>query len=316
MKKEYVLLGILIVFWSFSFIIVDNLINFLTPITIAFYRFIIASFALLLITFFEKIWKKKNSSMKNDQEISKNNEEIINNLNLKKNDYVLILACSFLGGSLFYIVQYNAIELIGPSTSALLVCLLSPIFIMILSIIFFKEKLNYLKIIGFILATIGTLILMTRGDINNLNLFSQNLFGNLLGIGQPIIWAAYSILLKKLTKKLTPAQTMRYVIYIGTIELFLFVIFLGELPIFFENFLNPIVILNVAYLAIIASVIGGILWASSMKKLEASKVASFLYAEPFLTLLFSFVLGIEHEILIPLFGGILILIAVITISYS
>jgi len=314
MKKEYVLLGILIVFWSFSFIIVDNLINYLTPITIAFYRFIIASFALLLITFFEKIWKKKNSSMKNDQEISKNNEEIINNLNLKKKDYVLILACSFLGGSLFYIVQYNAIELIGPSTSALLVCLLSPIFIMILSIIFYKEKLNYLKIIGFILATIGTLILMTRGDINNLNLFSQNLFGNLLGIGQPIIWAAYSILLKKLTKKLTPAQTMRYVIYIGTIELFLFVIFLGELPIFFENFLNPIVILNVAYLAIIASVIGGILWASSMKKLEASKVASFLYAEPFLTLLFSFVLGIEQDILVPLFGGILILIAVIIIS--
>ncbi len=314
MKKEYVLLGILIVFWSFSFIIVDNLINYLTPITIAFYRFIIASFALLLITFFEKIWKKKNSSMKNDQEISKNNEEIINNLNFKKKDYVLILACSFLGGSLFYIVQYNAIELIGPSTSALLVCLLSPIFIMILSIIFFKEKLNYLKIIGFILATIGTLILMTRGDINNLNLFSQNLFGNLLGIGQPIIWAAYSILLKKLTKKLTPAQTMRYVIYIGTIELFLFVIFLGELPIFFENFLNPIVILNVAYLAIIASVIGGILWASSMKKLEASKVASFLYAEPFLTLLFSFVLGIEQDILVPLFGGILILIAVIIIS--
>jgi len=314
MKKEYVLLGILIVFWSFSFIIVDNLIMFITPITIAFYRFIIASFALLLITFFEKIWKKKNSSMKNDQEISKNNEEIINNLNLKKKDYVLILACSFLGGSLFYIVQYNAIELIGPSTSALLVCLLSPIFIMILSIIFYKEKLNYLKIIGFILATIGTLILMTRGDINNLNLFSQNLFGNLLGIGQPIIWAAYSILLKKLTKKLTPAQTMRYVIYIGTIELFLFVIFLGELPIFFENFLNPIVILNVAYLAIIASVIGGILWASSMKKLEASKVASFLYAEPFLTLLFSFVLGIEQDILVPLFGGILILIAVIIIS--
>jgi len=314
MKKEYVLLGILIVFWSFSFIIVDNLIMFITPITIAFYRFIIASFTLLLITVFEKIWKKKNSSMKNDQEISKNNEEIINNLNLKKKDYVLILACSFLGGSLFYIVQYNAIELIGPSTSALLVCLLSPIFIMILSIIFYKEKLNYLKIIGFILATIGTLILMTRGDINNLNLFSQNLFGNLLGIGQPIIWAVYSILLKKLTKKLTPAQTMRYVIYIGTIELFLFVIFLGELPIFFENFLNPIVILNVAYLAIIASVIGGILWASSMKKLEASKVASFLYAEPFLTLLFSFVLGIEQDILVPLFGGILILIAVIIIS--
>jgi len=314
MKKEYVLLGIIIGFWSFSFIIVDNLLMFITPITIAFYRFIIASFALLLITIFEKIWKKKNSSVKNDQEISKNNEEIINNFNSRKRDYILILACSSLGGSLFYIVQYNAIELIGPSTSALLVCLLSPIFITILSIIFFNEKLNSLKIIGFILATIGTLILMSRGDLNNLNLFSENLFGNILGIGQPIIWAVYSILLKKLTKKLTPTETMRYVIYIGTFELFLFVIFMGELDIFFENFFNPYVILNVAYLAIIASVIGGILWASSMKKLEASKVASFLYAEPFLTLLFSFVLGFEQDILVPLFGGILILIAVIIIS--
>lgn len=314
MKKEYVLLGIIIGFWSFSFIIVDNLLMFITPITIAFYRFIIASFTLLLITIFEKIWKKKNSFMKNDQEIYKNNEEIIRNSNSSKKYYILILACSFLGGFLFYVVQYNAIELIGPSTSALLVCLLSPIFITILSIIYFNEKLDSLKIIGFILATIGTLILMSRGDLNNLNLFSENFFGNILGISQPIIWAVYSILLKKLTKKLTPIQIMRYVIYIGTLELFIFVIFMGELDIFIENFLNPYVILNIAYLAIIASVIGGILWASSMKKLEASKVASFLYAEPFLTLLFSFVLGIEQDILVPLFGGILILIAVIIIS--
>jgi len=304
----------MVLIWSLTFIIVDNLTVFLTPITIALYRFIVASVAFAVISPFEKLIKKNNAPMNDNQKNLDSINELKTNIDSRKRDFLKILICSVIGGSLFFYIQYTSIELIGPSTSALIVCLLSPIFIAILSLIYFNEKLNLLKIGGFVLASIGTIILISRGDLNNINIFSQNIIGTLFGLSMPILWAIYSTLLKDLSKRYKTSKIMRYIIYFGTIELFIFVILMGELYIFVENFFNLYIFINIAYISILAYAFGQFLWAYSLKKLESSKVASFLYAEPFLTLLFSFILGIEQNILIPLFGGILILIAVIIIS--
>ncbi len=316
MKKEYILLCIMVLIWSLTFIIVDNLTVFLTPITIALYRFIVASVAFAAITPFEKLIRKNNPPMNDSQINLVNKYELKTKIYSRKRDFLKILICSFIGGSLFFYIQYTSIELIGPTTSALIVCLLSPIFIAILSLIFFNEKLNFMKIGGFVLASIGTIILISRGDLSNIDFFSQNFIGILFGLSMPILWAIYITLLKDLSKRYKTSQIMRYIIYLGTLELFIFVILMGEMDIFIENFFNFYVFINIVYISILAYAFGQFIWAYSLKKLESSKVASFLYAEPFLTLLFSFILGIEQEILVPLIGGILILIAVIIITQT
>ncbi|MHA1986105.1 MAG: EamA family transporter, partial [Promethearchaeota archaeon] len=47
----------MIIMWSFSFVVVDIALEFIPPLSIAFYRFVIASFAFLIIDIYVKIRK-------------------------------------------------------------------------------------------------------------------------------------------------------------------------------------------------------------------------------------------------------------------
>jgi len=64
-------------------------------------------------------------------------------------------------------------------------------------------------------------------------------------------------------------------------------------------------------------VLGYYIWQNSQKLLKSSKVASFLYIEPFLTLIFSFLLQRSETILLwNIIGGVIVLIAVLIINYK
>ncbi|MFX0042560.1 MAG: DMT family transporter [Candidatus Hodarchaeota archaeon] len=296
--------------WSFSFIIVDISVDFIPPLAIAFYRFIIVSITFLIVDIYKKI-SKYGSSSKN----IKNNTS----LQFSKNDWILIVIASFTGISLFFLAQYYAIELIGPSLPALFVCLLAPVLIALLALIFFKERLNIQKILGFIIATIGGFLLITGGNLNTLSPESPNFLGYLFALITPILWSIYSTTTKKIAKNNSSSSMImnKYIAYFGTIEIAFFLMISGELLIFIVNYLNLILFLCALYLGLGCYVLGYYIWQNSQKLLKSSKVASFLYIEPFLTLLFSFLLQRSETILIwNIIGGVIVLIAVLIIHYE
>jgi drug/metabolite transporter (DMT)-like permease len=287
---------------------VDVAVEHIPPLSIALYRFIIASLSFLIIDFYRKILKKTQS---------KSDERTRENKPFEIKDWLLIFIASFTGVSFFFMAQYNAISLIGPSLPALFVCLLAPVIIAILALIFFKEKLTNLKIIGFIIASIGGFLLITGGDINNLTPQSPNFLGYLFALFTPILWAIYSTITKKISKEKSNFEMLKYIAYLGTIELLIFVIINGELEIFISNAFNLVVIFCALYLGVGCYTLGYYIWQTSQKKLKSSKVASFLYIEPFLTVFFSFLLQRKEVIVFwNIIGGIIILIAVLIINYK
>jgi drug/metabolite transporter (DMT)-like permease len=297
----------MVILWSFSFIIVDVAVEFITPLSIAFYRFIIASITFLIIDLLI-IAKNKNFRLfGSEKPRSKYN----------KKDWILIIFSSFSGVSLFFLTQYNAIDLIGPSLPALFVCLLAPVIISILALIFFDEKLSKLKIFGFITATLGGFLLVTGGNLKNITPESPNFLGYLLALMTPLLWAIYATITKKLVKSSSSIKLNKYVSYLGVLELLFFVLINSELTIFIENFFNILLFLCAIYLGIGCYVVGYYIWQNSQNKLKSSKVASFLYIEPFLTLLFSSILGrTETIVLWNIIGGIIVLLAVLIINYD
>ncbi|MBN1803490.1 MAG: EamA family transporter, partial [Candidatus Lokiarchaeota archaeon] len=59
------------------------------------------------------------------------------------------------------------------------------------------------------------------------------------------------------------------------------------------------------------------IWNSSQKKLDPSKVASFLYIEPFLTLLLSMLFQRSEIItILNVLGGLVVLIGIILVNYK
>lgn len=304
----YILLILMIVIWGFSFILVDIAVEYVPPLSLALYRFIVASISFLIIDIYIKLNKKKAVNI---------NDEEINEVKFTINDWILMVIASFTGISLFFFAQYNAINLIGPSLPALFVCLLAPVIITLFALIFFNEKLTNLKIIGFIIASIGGFFLVTGGNIENLTPQSPNFIGYILALSTPLLWAVYATVTKKITKEKSNIKLLKYTAYLGTIQLFIFVIINGELYIFISNFFNIMILLCALYLGVGCYVVGYYIWQNSQKNLKSSKVASFLYFEPFLTLFLSFLFQRNEVIVIwNILGGIIVLIAVIIINYE
>jgi len=232
-------------------------------------------------------------------------------------DWIYLSIASFSGISFFFVFQYAAIELIGPSLPALFVCLLAPVLITVLAIVFFNERLTKLKIIGYIVATIGGFLLVTGGDLRTLTPETPNFLGYLFALITPLLWTIYTIATKKISKEKPILITLKYIAYFGTMELFFFVLLNNELLIFIKNLANIVVLMSGIYLGIGCYVLGYFIWQKSQNELKSSKGASFLYIEPFLTLIFSIILNRSETILIwNIIGGIIVLVAVLVINYK
>ena len=307
----YVSLILMIIFWGLSFIVVHIAVEYIPPLSVALYRLFIASLSFFIMDIYLKFRKKCNKIHYHANEMES-----------KKalNFWLLILLASFSGISLYLFFLYSAVELIGPSIPALYDCLVSPVIIAIFAIIFFREKLNKLTIVGFFLASIGSYFLITGGDITEITPKSPSFLGYIFILLTPLLWGTYSTVIKQLEisySSISAFKILKYITYLGCLELFIFVVITNQLSIFLTNFLNIVLILCGIYLGLICLVFGYFTWNYSQKKLQSSKVASFLYIEPFITLLFAFIFRRTETIyLLNIVGAIIVLIAVIIINYK
>jgi drug/metabolite transporter (DMT)-like permease len=299
----------MVIIWSFSFVLVDIVVElFIPPISLALTRFLIASITFILLDLYLLLKRKANN-----QKIEEKREK----RQFTRNEWIFLVLASFCGITFFFVVQYYAIDLIGPSLPALFVCLLSPVLITVFALVIFKEKLTRIKLIGFIIATIGGFLLVTGGDLGMLTPKAPNFLGYLFALFTPLLWAVYTIITKKISKNISNLNILKFTAYFGTIELFFLVLFNGELLIFVQNIVNISVFLTGLYLGIGCYVIGYFIWQKSQNELKSSKGASFLYIEPFLTLIFSLIFQRAETIIIwNLVGGLIVLVAVLIINYK
>ena len=285
--------------------------DFVTPLSIALYRLIIAAFSMIIIEYY---LRKKNYN-KEIPIITKSNSK-----ESHRKYWLYIVLASLSGVSIYLFIIYSAISLIGPSLPVLADCLINPILITILSLFIFKEKLSKNKVVGFIIASFGVYLLITGGNIELLQPNSPNFFGYVLALLAPLMWSFYTIAIKKVNQfsnNRTDFHNLKNISILGSFEFFIIVLITGEFNIFLNNILNLIVFLSALYLGLGAFVIGYYIWSYSLKKLKSSSVASFLYLQPFLTLIFSIlfqrfdVIGVWNII-----GSFIVIVALVIINYK
>jgi drug/metabolite transporter (DMT)-like permease len=311
MLRTYFLLFVMIFFWGFSFIVVDIAMDFVTPLSIALYRLIIAAVSMIIIDFYLRKKNNKKATITFDKNINNGS---------KKNYWLYIALASLAGVSLYLITIYSAISLLGPSLPVLVDCLINPILITLLSLVIFKEKLSKNKVIGFTIASFGAFLLITGGNIGVLQPNSPNFLGYILALLAPLMWSFYTIAIKKVKQfdsSRTDFQNLKNISIFGVIEFFILIIIAGQLNIFLNNLLNIIVFLCALYLGLGAFVIGYYIWSYSLKKLRSSSVASFLYLQPFITLILSIIFQRNDVIgLWNIIGGLIVMVALVIINYK
>jgi drug/metabolite transporter (DMT)-like permease len=228
----------------------------------------------------------------------------------KRLGYFSIVA--FLGVTSFATLVYMA----GRTTTALNLSLISitfPIFIIIFSRIFLKEKLSGLRTTGILLVLAGVVLLITKG---NLKAFATMSFapGDALVLLSSIAWAVYSLLLRKKPKELNIWALQGTTFILGWVFLAPFFLFgrADAAPIAW----NAGIVLSILYVAFMASLAAFVLWNKAVEKLGASRAGIVYYSMPlFSGLLAYFLLG-EAVGLVHLMSALLIVPGIVVANYS
>ena len=220
-----------------------------------------------------------------------------------------LIVLGILGVFVHQVLQATALLTINASSAGWLISF-SPIFTVLLSILFLHEKMDVKKALGMLIAITGVFIVTTTRSGHSFE-FSMNL-GFILMILSTLNWAVYSILLKRLQIPYPALVVTFYMSLIG---------FLLTIPFLIRNrgwealpMLTQTDWAHLLFLAIFVSGIGYWYWGKALEVLDASKVTMFIYLEPLVTLIAAIFLLHEKFILISAIGGIIIIIGVAIVN--
>lgn len=287
MQKRLAILMVIFsgIFWGTTGLFVNKLSTFgLDSIQISCIRMITSAIFMSLFVFFK------------DRTLFKIN---IKDLPL----FILIGAVSIFSTSVFY---FKAISAASVSVACVLMYT-APIFVLIFSIIFFREKITFKKIVAVIMAVMGCAFV--SGIIGSDSRISVT--GLVFGLLSGIFYASYSIIGKFILKKYSPlTMTVYAFIFAGLTALFFFDFNAAGSLIEQTNYLAFLFPLT----GLCTSVMPYLLYSLGLKRLEPSTAAVLSSVEPFVATLVSIFILLEPFSLISGLGIVSILISVIILN--
>ena len=251
--------------WSFSFPLIKIVLdNGVPPITLAAIRAIV--FIPILLFLLIKHGKK--------------------NIPTSKKDWLIYLSIGLFTIILPGILQNTGMMYTSASISSIIQTS-GPIFTIIFAIILLNESADKKKIIGTIIALVGSISLVVSLD-ENFNLFDSSVYGNFLILLSGISYAISSIITKKGLERKNPLQILGFSSLLGFIVLSLLSLF--------ENPFNVIINLSIetwlaiVLLTIFPSFIALLFWYEAMINEDISRLVLFIYLMPIFAVIFSYIL--------------------------
>jgi drug/metabolite transporter (DMT)-like permease len=276
--------------WSGNFIIARDLSSTIPPVSIAFWRWAVA---FIVITPFAA-------------------KSVIKDFHLLKNQVPYLILTSIFGITIFNTLIYIA----GHTTTAFnlsLIALTVPIFILLLSRIFYKEHITLKKVIGIILVCFGVILIITKGSISLLLNLSFSI-GDFWMLGASLIFAIYSLLLKRKPKEISIWSFQSTTFLLGLIFLLPFYIWeRSSIPnVIFDT--NSII--SILYVGIFASLTAFVLWNKAILNIGATKSGMIYYTLPLFSGFLSHFFLKEDIGMVHLFSALLIISGILTANHE
>ena len=247
----FLLLFIQPIFMASNLIVARGGVEYVPPISLAFWRWLVCFLILLPFTF--KYLIKNYKSYKNE---------------LSKIFILGFLACGVCGAFPFIAGKTTTIINMGIIYSS------SPIFIILISTLFFREKINLVRILGALTCICGVIVIIIKGNIGSL-LQLKFTSGDLWMLGASLGWALYTIYLFYWKSSMPILERFSLIAMFGAISLFPFFI-LEETYVSKTNY-DLVFLFWVFFAAIIPSIIAFMLFNFVNKELGASITGSVLY---------------------------------------
>ena len=222
---------------------------------------------------------------------------------IERKDRLTILKCGLFGMSINIAAFIAGLDYSTPVNSSILI-IISPIFVVILSFFIFKNKINFIKILGIILGFIGAMILILTADSNSS--IGRNIpLGNFLFIVNSISYAYYLIIVKPMAEKYDLITLFKWLFLIGLIFNF---------PLGINQFLDvdwaslPLweAVLPMVFVVVGTTCMTYFLNGYALSKITSTEVAVFMYLQPIIGILFAIFTKSDTITLIMFVASVLI----------
>ena len=276
----YLLLFIQPIFMASNIIVARGGVEYVPPISLAFWRWLTVFF-ILMPFFFNEISKKRKQ--------------------LKSESFKLFIlgltGCGICGAFPFIAGMSTTMANMG------IIYTSSPIFIIAISVLFFKDKINLSRIVGLILCLSGVIMIICKGDLTFLINFKFT-SGDLWILGAAIGWAVYSIFLINWKSEFSLMARFTLIAFFGSICLLPFYII--EESFFFNTTFNNNFLFWVLFAAISPGIIAFTLYTKVQKFVGASLAGFTLYIFSIYSAIYGIILFGEALLSFHYYGAALV----------
>lgn len=265
----YLLLVIAPLLWAGNFLTGRIMHGAIPPFTFSFYRWILV--VLVLFPFIAK--------------------ELFAKWPVIRNQIGLYIVLAFTGVACYTSFVYWSLNY-TPVINASLINAMVPATIMLTAFVFFRNPISWRQVVGIIVSIIGVLLIILDGRLNMIMHMGIDR-GEWIMIVAVVAWSFYSILLKSLSKEVTPFLVLFVNGVIGIV--FLILPFLYEVIIQHEYMrVSTNSVIGLLYTVVFASVASYSCWSVGIKEIGAARGGHFYNLLP----VFGAILGVLflHEV--------------------
>jgi len=253
------------------------------PITLGFFRFVLATVVLLGYILLRYKTKDIKEAL--------------------RREWKPLLALGLLYVTIPNIAQNIALES-GTSSVTSVIQSSGPVMTLAFAILLLKERFTAMKGLGTLIAMSGTILLVTSGGIS---LQDEDFVSNLLILVSAATYGLAWVTAKRMIERNPPMLIIGLSIAIGTI-------FLGFAAPFEEDGVSAITseaLINLAVLGIFCAGLSSVLYLRSLEKQEVSRMAFLIYLMPVFASLFAWVLRGEDVETWTAICGVIIIVGII-----
>lgn len=276
----YALPMIAVLIWSLNITVTRYVAEFISPISISFYRWLIA-FVLMSPFVLLSVWKYRTEIRQHAWQ------------------FALLGAC----GMVFYQgLAYSAAHY-TTATNMGIINAFTPIFTIFISMFILKEMPTRYAVIGGILSFLGLLYVMSQGNLQSLVHLAGH-WGDLLMILAVFLYAFYGVFLKKWQIKI-PLLTSLYVQIAFALLFHLPFVFVLGLDV-----INSQNVGSVLYAGVFPSIVAPLVWMMAVQYIGPNRTSIFMNVMPIATALIAYFWLNEAWTIYHTIGGVIILLGI------
>ena len=253
-STAYLLLVLTALFWAGNWVIARGLQGHMSPIAMAFWRWL-GAFVILQPFVAAPLARERH---------------------IIRRSWKVLAVLGVLGVTAFNTLTYTGLKF-TTATNAVLLNSVIPILIIAINVIFLREPLGARQAAGVAVSLAGVLIIVAHGDLDALLHFRLNP-GDIWVLGAMLCWAIYTVLLRWRPRELSSRAFTGSVVAIGVVVL---------LPIFAWDYgeghrtqWGPVTWAAVAYFAVFPSVLAYFFWNAAVERVGGERAGTFLHLMP------------------------------------